>query len=354
MLKKNEQLETLLADAHTLDEGKQQIFYKIPDIIQWNSSEHKITLGGAEFGLTDYALRQFLKKLKIPYPYYMQCSPDLRDKEIREAMEEQSGKVEYVFKIKNDKIYGIVPKQYYSTLTEPFLQRVASNLPGNVSIAEYSLDLDKTRVRFMATDKVFVQVDEIVPAVDVSFSEVGACPFNIMSALFRKVCSNGMMIPEGKAPSFKMPMARFRDEQFEASILSMTEMFDHQQDFAELFEKFKTIKLEEPVSVQDEEYPEQFKAAYNLILPSRALQKDFGQLVVEEFNKHEDNKTVNGLMNAVTRTARDITGADKDRLESSVGAFLSKVYSLQKDVELHNEQFDFTLQNIQRLCKRHS
>lgn len=353
MFKKNESMETLLADARTLDVGKNQVLYKIPDISEWDSVDHKLTLGGASFDLTEYALKQFLKKLKIPYQYYMTCSPELRDKEIREAMEEQSGKVEYIFKVKEDKIYGIVPKQYYNSQTAPFIQKIADNLPANVTIAEYELNLDKVRVRFISSDKEFVPVDALVPGVDVLFSEVAATPFAMQTAIFRKVCSNGLMLPEGHAPSFKMPMTRFKEEQFQAALSSMRdEFFDNQLPLAELFEKFKTIEL--PSSRGEEELPQILAIARDLVLPSRVLQRDYEQLIIEEFNKNEDNLTLNGLLNAVTRTARDIGASEKVKLESSAGAFVSKVFSLQKDAEKHNEEFEFSLPNFKRLFARHS
>lgn len=353
MFKKNETMETLLSDAHELDTNKHQVFYKIPDITEWDSIDHKISLGGSSFELTDYALKQFLKKLKIPYQYYMSCSSELRDKEIREAMQEQSGKIEYIFKLKDEKIYGIVPKQYYSTLTEPFIQKIAENLPSSVSIAEYELNLDKIRVRFVSTDTSYVDVDALVPGVDVNFSEVGATPFAMQTAIYRKVCSNGLMLPEGYAPSFKMPMTRFREEQFQASVSSMKDsFFEKQKPIAELFEKFKEIPL--PSSRGLEELPEELKTARDLVLPSRVLQRDYEQLILEEFNKTEDNLTVNGLLNAITRTARDIGVAEKVKLESSAGGFVSKVYSLQQDAVKHNEAFDFSIPSFKRLFKRHA
>lgn len=352
MLKKNEQVATLLADAHALDENKDHVFYKLPEITDWNSTTDEVALGGTTFKFTEFGLKQFLKKLKIPYQYYKACSPELRDKELREGLEDQSSKIEYLFKVKDNKIYGIIPKQYYSTLTEPFAKKITDALPTNVTISEYAMELEYTRIRFMATDTSFVDVDTLVPGVDVIFSEVGYSPFQITSTLFRKVCSNGLCLPDTQA-SFKMPMTRFQEAPVTAAISAMAaKFFISQQGIAELFEQLKCVEL--PAFDQGVTSHPELEAALSLVMPSKLLQKNYGDIVFQNYQT-DGNNTLNGVINAITRTARDIEqSTEKVRLESTAGAFVSKIFSLKHDAETHNEEFELSMGNLQRLCARHA
>lgn len=351
MIKKNESLETLLADARELDTGKHNVFYKLPDIQEWDSTENTFNIGGAAFKTTSFAMKQLLKKLHIPAPYYQACSPELRDKELHEAFQEASNKVEYCFKIKEDKIYGIVPKQYYPANTSMFVQKIVEQLPADCELKEYSLDLSELRMRLISKGEQFIDNDTIMAGLDLRFSEVGATPFMMQTTLYRLVCSNGMMLPEGTAPTFKMPMTRFKDDQFNANVSMIPDRFyKAQKPFAELFEACKTIELP---TAGGKELEGDLKTARDLILPSRALQRDYGDLIMEAYD-HDENLTLNGLLNAVTRIARDLESSDKTTLEMSAGAFLSKLYSLKQDHEEHNQEFIFTVPNFKRLFTRHS
>lgn len=357
MIVKNSTLEALITAQKETDDRKTFFPFKIGEVSEWDSEALTFNMGGVDYDMTSYALKQLLKKLKIPAPYFMQCSPDLRTKELREALQDANKKTEYIFKVINEegserpKIFGIVPPQYYSALTSNFLSRVNENMPKDMEVSEYNTNLEYTRVRLLPKDKAFIEVDEIVPGVDLWYSEVGAKPFLLQSVMFRKVCSNGMMLPEAGAPSSKIPLTRFKEEQFQAILSSLREdLLDQQLPYAETMEKLKTIEL--PQEVKEDEPAELLTAAKNLIMPSRLLQRDYGDTVTTQYIK-DGNFTMNGMLNAVTRIARDIDGPDKLALESTAGAFTSRVTSLERDHKAHNQEFEYSIPNFTRLFKRH-
>lgn len=345
MLRKNTTVEELVESARELDKDKTTIFYKIPDIELVNPVEHKITLGGTEYQLTNYALKQFLQKMKIPFTYFLQCSPELREREVGEGLRDiASPKVEYAFKIKEDKIYGIVSKAYCQLPTSDILGYITSHLPPGLSLNEFQLNLEGLTARFIADNQEFIENDTLKSMVDIGFSEVGAMPFQITSAVFRQVCTNGMMLPEGLAPSFRMPMARFKREVLEGAVSSIPDrMYGSMQPFMDTFEGLKEIQLPQ-ASTNDDLAPE-IDSMLNLVLPSRVLQRDYKSLVLDHYNL-DQNLTANGVVNAVTRTARDLESNDKFKLEQSAGAFLSRVVKGKQAIEGKGGHFDFTQDRV--------
>jgi hypothetical protein len=344
-------LEELLADASTLDQGKEKVFLKMADITDYDTDNHTFTLGGTEFKFDDHALRQMLQKLKIPAPYYMTCSPELREKQLREGFEGVSNKSQYWFKMKDDTVYGMVPNGYYESLTRPFIDRVVDGLPNNLTLKEYWLDMKSLRMRFIIGDMSFIEKDQIIPGIDVHFSEVNATPFFLQSTMFRLVCENGMMLPEGASPSFKMPMTRFKADQFTGILSSVRErVLTVQEPFANMLESLKEIPL--PAEVNLTELDDAHKITQNLVMPSRLLQRDYGALVWSEYTNSE-NPTVNGYVNAITRTARDLESDDKVKLETTAGSFVARMQSFKSDHDRHSQALEFTLPGIKRLFAKH-
>lgn len=358
MITKGKTAAEIIAAQQELDSHKTYFQFKIGDMARWDSDKLTFEFAGQEYELTSFALKQLLKKLKIPYPYFMNCSPELRDKEIREALLDANKKTEYVFKVfvENDaavpKIFGIVPPQYYPGYTSNVFQRAADIIPGNLEASESEQHLDFSRIRFLAKDTSFIEVDEIVPGIDLWYSEVGRKPFLLQSVMFRKVCSNGLMLPESSSPCGKIPMTRFKEEQFSAMLSTLKEsILEKQRPFAETLEKLKTVEL--PNSVESDEDAAKITAAKELVLPSRALQADYGDLVTHQYIS-DNNFTMNGIVNAVTRVARDIESSEKLLLEESAGRFTSKIFALEEDHRSHNQEMEYSVANFRRLFKRHA
>lgn len=357
MVIKDKRLEEVIEEQRLVDAQKTHFQFKISDIHSWDTEHLTFNIAG-DRTLTSYALKQLLKKLKIPYSYFMACSPELRDKELREAMESANSRTDYIFKVyrqgeADERIYGLVPPQYYPALTVNFMDRIREALPTDVTLSEFSVSLDEMRLRIISGEKSFIEKDKIIPAVDITYSEVGKCPYAVKSSLYRVVCSNGMMLPEGLSPSVKIPLTRFSEAQFQSSLFSLGDTFEKQKSFAETLERLKEIPLPDRLDGPDE-LPAEMKDAINLVIPSKIVQRDYTQLILNEYTQAE-NFSVNGLVNALTRTARDIQdNSEKSSLELLAGSFVSRVHSLDVDHKEHNQELEYTVPNLRRLFKRHA
>ena len=342
-------LDAILEYAENADRNKSHIFYKFTDIQSWDVREKTLNLGGANFTLTTHALKQFLKKLKIPYNYFNNCSEELKDKEIREALEEQNPRIEYIFKIKDNSIYGIIPKQHHNTLTKPLIQKIKDNLPDNFRVLFYDICLETTSIRLVSTSTEFA--NGWIPAVDIQFSEVGVCPFTITSVICNKDGEHCILFPEKGSPNFKMPMTRFSTKELEFQLSNInTFILLQQEDLVNILEKVKeTILPPAPVS---EVQPEDVTLALGILIPSKRTRDDYEGRILEKYNS-SDSHNLYTLIDAVSAASICMNSHLSD-IEILAGRFLTKLLSLQKDAIHHNEQLNLTIANIGRLFKRHN
>lgn len=353
MITKDTSIEQLVTSVRTLDENKRTVFYKIPDLTNFDPDESTINMGGSEFKFTDYALKQFLKKLKVPYNYYQSCSPDLRLKEVKEGMDTNgSPKVEYAFRVKEDKIYGMVSKAYCLHPSSHILGQVLSQLPQGLQIKEFALTLEELRVRFIAPQQEFIENDTLYSLVDIAFSEVGALPFQLTSGIHRLVCENGLMLAEGIAPSFKMPMSRFKPEILQAAVSSIPDrMFTSMNPYMNTFESLKGIEL--PSKAANQDLPDALVEAYNMVVPSKLIQRDYRDMMVDHYLM-DQNLTLNGVVNSVTRTARDMKSRDKFKLEIAAGNFVSQLVKAKATAEQKRKPFDLNILTLRELFNKES
>jgi hypothetical protein len=350
-LVKNATIEQLILSARELDLDKRNILYKVPDVRNFNPEEFSIEIDGETFHMDDQGLKHFLKAIKVPYQYFKLCTPELREKEVREGLAlNASNNTEFKFKIKGNKIYGIVAKVYPDINFETMVSKMVQNFPQGMGLTEFDLTLHKADIRFLDTTKEFIDADVLKGMVDISFSEIGD-PFQIETGLFRQVCTNGAKIKFNMAPSFRMPMARWKEEVFQTAMRAIPDnMFACVKPFAETFEALKGISLP-GLGMNQEDTPEEITKVLKLALPNPALQRDYKQVIFQHYND-DANFSVNGVLNAVTRTARDIDSAPtRLNLETSVGSFLANVVKASRETQA-TSPFTMDLPSLERALKK--
>lgn len=349
MISKNKSVEELVNAVRTLDENKRTIFYKIPDLTDFHPEEHTVNMGGSNFTMTEYALKQFLKKLKIPYSYYLACSPELRLKEVREGIETNgSPKVEYAFKVKEDKIYGIVSKAHCLHPSSHILGQLLPYIPEKLELKEFALNLEVLTMRFIVPTESFIENDTLQSAFNVGFSEVGAMPFKITSGIFRTSCENSLILKELASPTFKMPMTRYKQEVATNALSSIPNtMFYRMGPFMTVMEELKSLELPEALT-NDGKLPHDLQIAFDLIVPSKAMQRNYITPMANYYTS-DANFNYNGVLNAVTRTARDMDSMDKYAIERTAGNFITAIVEAKLKAERTRKEFTLDVKTLKEL-----
>ena len=353
--------EQVMSHLNDLDRNKTSIEADLKTVSEWDVSQgnFNVTLEGKSYRFGNWAQSQLLRKLKIPKSYFVSCSEDLRNKELKEGLEKLGKGTENRFKIwlnpqtHEQIVYGFTPIKCRDMLSGEIMEQVLNGMGSQegVFINEFDSDLESMRIRFVNQKNSYVEVDEEFPAVDFVFSEVLKTPIKLQSVLYRKVCSNGLVIPQEMNQSFKMPLPHFKPDIFDLQIQYVENSTSGLDAITKTIEALKGITLPEALIEPDKDEKNLFDDIFEYVLPSRGLRSDYGSLIRAEYNQ-EGNLTVNGVVNATTKIARDIKDETKVSLESSAGMFVSKIAVMDEHTKSSGGTFDYTKENIDKIFKK--
>ena len=361
MFLKSATRDQIMDQLNSLDRNKTSIVADLKDVTEWDVSpgNFTVTLDGTPYHFRKWAQTQLLRKLRIPTSYFEICSEDLRNKELKEGLENLSRGTENRFKIwinpetQEQNVYGFIPTKCRDILSGEIMERVLNGMGSQdgVLIDEFDSDLESMRIRFVNPTHSYIEVDEEFPAVDFVFSEVLKTPVKLQSVLYRKVCSNGLVIPQEMNQSFTMPLPRFKPDVFDMQIQYVDDSTSGLETIAKALECLKTIELPQALIDADADNRNLFDDVFEYVLPARSLRSDYGQLIRAEYNR-EGNLTANGVVNAATRIARDLTDDNKVSLESSAGMFVSKIASLDEQAKETGGSFEYSKTSLDRAFKK--
>lgn len=382
-----EELKTLLGE---MDKYKSFVEYDMRDLNWGHNDKGEFVLKltnpregiAGDYRLTDYAFTQFLKALKIPKSYFVECSDELREKELSEGFDklvytegtkkdrakpvrfltyfrddlkeeegEVIGKEPVIYGMTSNRVTHILPSEIFDTVIEGI------GRGKEVNIDESYFDLEEFRVRFVSKEKGYIEKDEEFPGVDFKYSEVLKHPLILQTILYRKVCGNGLVLPVDRINSFKMQMGRYDESILKEQLEHIETQFDGLSSISKVMENLKKIVLPKAltgIDLSDKDRERNaFDDIFEYVLPKKTEQVILSDLIRAEFNEHEENLTVNGVVNAVTRTARDLTNnTEKVYVESVAGKFVSRLTTISRDLESKKKEFVYSKDTIDHYFKK--
>ena len=371
--------EQVMEHFNYVDKFKTSFVDDLSQISIWDAGEmdgFKLTIKDTEYPLTTFALKQLLKKLKIPFTYFQSCSFDLRNQELQEAFSRLSNETNMNFKLWLDEetnkqwIYGMLDPDCADLMSGEIVQKVLDGMgsEAGVVIPQFTSTLEGLKLRFINENNQYTDVDAEFPGVDFKFSEVGDGPISLQSVLLRKVCSNGLVIPQEINSAFKMTLKRYEPSKFDMEVQYVENAASGLEAISNALLELKNIVLPEAlIDVDDKDMRNAFDDVFEYVVPKKSVRKDYGRLIRTEFNT-AGNLTVNGLVNATTKIAQEKTRnidsyaeadlrldvlAEKNVLESSAGSFVSKIAVMDEHAKADGGRFDYSLDGIKHSFKKY-
>ena len=371
--------DQVMEHFNRVDKYKTSFIEALNQITTWDVGEtdgFKLTIKDTEYPLTTYALKQLLKKLKIPFSYFNNCSFDLRNQELQEAFSRLSNANNMNFKLWLDEetnkqwIYGILDPGCADLMSGEIVQKVFDGMgsQNGVVITQFTSTLEGLKLRFINESNQYTDVDAEFPGVDFKFSEVGDGPIALQSVLLRKVCSNGLVIPQEINSAFKMTLKKYEPSKFDMEVQYVDNAAAGLESIANALLELKNIALPEAlIDVDDKDMRNAFDDVFEYIIPKKSIRTEYGRLIRTEFNT-TGNHTVNGLINATTRVAQekllkfDTYGEvdkrldvldEKNILESAAGNFVSKIAVMDDHAKADGGRFDYSLDGIKHSFKKY-
>ena len=376
---KNVTREQVMEHFNKVDRLKTSFREDISKVDTWDAGEtggFKLNLAGTDYPLTTYALKQLLKEIKIPFNYFQDCSLDLRNRELQEAFSRLSNEHQMLFKLWMDEetghqwIYGVLKPGCPDLVAGEIVQKVLDGMGSQdgVFISQFTSTLEGLKLRFINEHNQYTEVDAEFPGVDFKFSEVGNGPIAMQSVLLRKVCSNGLVIPQEINSSFKMTLPKYEPSVFDMQIQYVENAASGLEAISNALLELKKIELPPAlIDVDDKDMRNAFDDVFEYVIPKRSVRKEYNNLIRSEYN-NAGNLTVNGVVNATTKIAQgkmesldsvDDVGTrldivkNKDLLETAAGTFVSKIAVLDEHAKADGGRFDYSLDGIKHTFKKY-
>lgn len=288
------------------------------------------------YDVNDLAHRQIADKLKIPYGYYQRMQnevPSLLDNNVNTWFK-QNPKAQ-MLRILDGNVRAFLSARYRRLDNLELLDAVLPEIEKMRGAVIESMDVTETHLYIKVVNKNMKKEigvgDVVYSGFVISNSEVGLGAINVSPMLYRKVCSNGLILNEFAGRKYHAGKAVENTESAYEFYSDTTMALDD----ATYFSKVKDIIKATADDIAFEKIVQKVRASQRIKIsdPIKAVDvlKDRFVLSQQEqanlmmhFLKDGDY-TLYGLTNAITRTSQDV--ADYDRateLERMGGVFLSE------------------------------
>jgi len=301
-------------------------------VINKIEQHNELFVGERVYPYSDYAFSQFLRKLEIAPKTYSKLTCDVREKVVRDRIEQLEADDSYKLRIRTvndgeEKIAGVVSPRYVAIedfdiltglipLAEAGTIEIESYDRGHwlnpFSTSNYRFTIPSTK-----TDVVGSSVNDVLSVgFHLSNSRIGAKSLTINKLIWRLVCTNGLILPS-KENIVRQRHIHFEKEMFLNNLNVEIEVFmKSSQKFLNRMAETKNVWL--GVSATDS-----FQAAFNRL--SGYVPRFIADRALDIYRSQSD-WTMYGLTNCFTQAARDTDTPAADSvakrldIESAIGA----------------------------------
>lgn len=283
---------------------------------------------GAKHELNEWSSRQLCRASGIPFGVFRKASeklsqdmfkefsPGMKDPQVKLALKNLGGAKSIV--------RGILPMDYPDIRNSQIL-RSFQNLgtPFEVESANWQDQKNptilRTRLIFPAFNR-FIQNDDMKIGLDITSSELGACPLQVNLLLFKEICKNGAIASYGRKPYFFFDyggtLSVDLGDVFEAAMARATNDVDGFMLRVDEAAQTPITKAQAHVLLQS--------AVEKGALNKGVVLKTMGTLEKDGCNNVWD------LVNALTAQARGFRDILRLKYETAAGSLLGLVFDRQK------------------------
>lgn len=285
-----------------------------------------------EYPLTVHAHAQLAEKLKIPKRYYDRMieegRPDLLAENVNAWMGEKDRRL---LRILDGDIRAILSDRYRVMDNHDLMFTALEEFKQKETIEVHRADLTDTHMYIKAYDRTLVaeirEEDAVNAGLIIRNSEIGVGAFKVEPFILRQICTNGLI---GEVALEKMHLGRMTKEIGFIDWSDETRMLEDQSLFSQVKDVIHAAFNEKIFY----EWVDVAKNGTEVIVeePIEAVNNVATFINIGEEQKNEllmhflgDNDTTQyGLVNAITRTARDMTDVNEQvRLEGVAGSLLA-------------------------------
>ncbi|MBU1387814.1 MAG: DUF945 domain-containing protein [Proteobacteria bacterium] len=171
----------------------------------------RMWISGKQIDIAPTAQHLLSNRLRVPYSYLSRCPEDLQARNLNYWIEQERQYRDTFFcRFNGDTLRAVFTERYQPLDNMEILAQLLQLGFGPNLQVQYSLDHGMFLLKIPEYDKAFGvnsghgPLDEIVPGIAFSNSEVGLIAFSIESFFYRLVCTNGLIsVAKARTSRFK-------------------------------------------------------------------------------------------------------------------------------------------------------
>ena len=289
--------------------------------VHFNSSD-KNTSGF----FTPYATSQLFSRFGIPNTYANFCvenkAHDLLIENLEYWREKFGGK--YLLRYYNMKgntepmIRAVLTEKYKAFDTLDIMNIVHKNddIRQNYSVRNWLINPERLHVRLVSDERLNVSSDEdLFMGIDLDSSDVGRSSLRLGVIIFKQVCTNGLILPQGISRVYRQIHFGSGADRFAENVEVALGAVAQMKEVAEEVITSAGSKVL-PFKIEDEESVERFRINHK-------LSKDAMQMITEGLKaKTYGNPNMWSLINVMTEVAQKYTLDTRTNMEREAGRLL--------------------------------
>lgn len=270
--------------------------------------------------ISRFALGQLCAKIGVPANYIDSCVAsgriDLAQDNINSWLDDY--KKSLFIREYNGKIRGVLTERYSVCDTPYILKGVEDVLPVDDYIIEgHYLDPSFTHIRMVSKKMLPIDNEDLYAGISVDTSDVGRSNLQVNFFIYKKVCTNGLVVPKRLGQLFKQKHIGISAEDFRMGLKESLILIPKiQENVIEAINNTAGSSLERMFKSQ-----ENLETLINDIRQRTKLSEDSANKVIDLMQTtYAKNRW--GLINSITQVAQDFTLARRLELERIAGDML--------------------------------
>ncbi|MBT4451269.1 MAG: DUF932 domain-containing protein [Gammaproteobacteria bacterium] len=279
---------------------------------------NQMWISGKQVSVAPSAQRLLSNRLRVPYSYLSRCPEDLQAENLNYWVEQEAQNRDTFFcRFNGDTLRAVFTERYMPLDNMEILSQLIEQGFDPCAEVQCSIDNNMFLLKIPEYAKAFGvnpgygMLDEIVPGIAFSNSEVGLLAFSIEAYLYRLVCTNGLISQTATTVSRFKHISNKGLENFPATLSSVIDGSAKNQIE---FKLSSESHVDDPIS-SIESFSRRF-----------GLSQNESEIVKQSFEQEPGNTMFN-IINAYTAAAKTegLTTADVYKFEKAGGQILSLV-----------------------------
>lgn len=271
--------------------------------------------------ISRYAMGQLCNKVGVPHEYMRKCINsgrlELAQDNLNSWLEDFNK--DLFIREYNGSIRGVLTPRYSVCDTPTILETMKDHFPvDDFKIKGFFLNEERLHIRLVSPDRLPIEGEDLYPGFSIDSSDVGRSNLTINFFIWKKVCTNGLIVPKKFGVLFNQRHRGITIEDFESNLKESLDLVE--PIVAKVTESIlatSSVSLEEAFKSEDT-----LEELISKVRASTAMSETSAGKVIELMKTGVYEKNRWGLINSITEVAQEFTLDRRIELERIAGGML--------------------------------